>query len=284
MTQRHFTLDIRDREYPQCLLDLARPPARVYGIGDATLLRPALGIIGSRKATPYGLSCARRFAAWAARRGITVVSGAAIGCDQAAQRAAVEAGGRTVAVMGCGADVDYPRGAAELFRTLRSEHLVVSGFAWGTPPKRENFPQRNHIIAALSQALLVVEASLPSGTFITAEAAGEIGRTVFAVPGSVYAPECRGTNRLVSQGVLPITDVSDLALALDMLHMNGDEDPLSRPAPDDPLGRALVSNPMRPDDAARELDMDIVCVMRSIARLEGKGIVTRYPDGRYGPG
>jgi len=284
MTDRHFTLDIRDREYPRCLLDLARPPARIYGVGDATLLRPALGIIGSRKATPYGLSCARRFAAWAAGQGITVVSGGAIGCDQAAQRAAVDAGGRTVAVMGCGADVDYPRGAAQLFRTLRAEHLVVSGFDWGTPPKRENFPQRNHIIAALSQALLVVEASLPSGTFITAEAAGEIDRAVFAVPGSIYAPECRGTNRLISQGVQPITDVSDLALALDMLHMSGHDDPLSRPAPDDPLGRALVANPMRPDDAARELDMDIVSVMRAIARLEGRGIVTRYPDGRYGPG
>jgi len=276
-----FELKMGDAEYPACLLDLPRPPKILYGIGDVSLLNPGLGIIGSRKATPYGLSCARRFAGWAATRSVTVVSGAAIGCDQAAQRAAIGGGGRSLAVMGCGADVDYPRGAATLLEQLRTEHAVVSGFPWGTPPKRGHFPQRNHLIAAFSRALLVVEAALPSGTFITAEAAGSIGRDVFAVPGSIFAPECRGTNRLISQGVQPITDVSDLSIALGLLHMTvPDDDGEGR---EDPLGRALIANPMRPDDAARELDLDIVTVMRALGRLEKAGIVGRYPDGRYGP-
>jgi len=160
---------------------------------------------------------------------------------------------------------------------------VASSFARrGAPPRREHFPQRNRIIAALSQAVLVVEAALPSGTFITAEAALGIGRDVLSVPGSILAPECRGTNRLIAQGATPITDVSELALALGLLHMT-EASVVAGSCEADPLARAIVANPMRTDDAARELDMDIVSVVRALGRLERKGLVTRYPDGRYGP-
>jgi DNA processing protein len=215
------------------------------------------------------------------------VSGAAYGCDQAAQRAALEAEGRTVAVLGCGADVDYPRATASLIDVIRRRGAVVSELAWGHPPARWAFPNRNRIIAALAAAVLVVEAGLPSGTFSTADHALDAGRQVLAVPGSVFAPECRGSNRLIRQGATPVTDISELAQELracGLLEADGpDGVPFAVPA-EDRLARALLADPMRPDDVARALALDVVDVMRRIGRLEASGVVRRYPDGRYGAG
>ncbi len=201
-------------EYPEQLANITDPPETLYCVGDTALLAPGLAVIGSRKATPYGLGAARLFAGWAAARNITVCSGAAIGCDQEAHRAALAAKGHTVAVLACGADEDYPRGAAELLDAIRRDGLVVSEQPWGTRPQRWMFAIRNRIIAGLSSAVLVVEARLPSGTFSTADYALAYGRDVLAVPGSIFAPECQGSNRLIRQGAPPITDVSELASEL----------------------------------------------------------------------
>jgi DNA processing protein len=278
-----------DPRYPVCLAVSPRPPEVLYVAGDPDALVTGLGVIGARKATPYGLRCAEIFAGWAARRGLTIVSGAAIGCDQAAQRAALAAEGSTVAVLGCGADVDYPSGAARMLAEIRERGAVVSEMPWGAAPARWAFPNRNRIIAALSAAVLVVEAGLPSGTFSTADHALDAGRDVLAVPGSIFAPESRGANRLIRQGASPITDVSDLA---DALRSCGLLDAASGPESASPIvierndavARALTANPARPDDLARDLGLDIVDVMRRIARLEAEGAAHRYPDGRYGPG
>jgi DNA processing protein len=170
---------------------------------------------------------------------------------------------------------------------------VVSELEWGAQPLPFRFPERNRIIAALSAVVLVVEAGLPSGTFITADHALDAGRTVLAVPGSVFSPNSRGCNRLIQQGARPIMDVSDLAAELRSAGLTG----WSGDAPADRLnvpvaagggavGRlraALLADPMRPDDAARALSMDIVAVARMLSGLETEGSVTRYPDGRYGP-
>lgn len=283
-------LQIGEEGYPLCLAESPRPPEILYVLGDPSVLEPGLGVVGARKATPYGLACAQRFAGWAASRGVTIVSGAACGCDQAAQVAALGVGGRTVAVLGCGADVDYPRGASTLLAKIRRQGAVVSEQPWGTQPVRWAFPERNRIIAGLSAAVLIVEAGLPSGTFSTADHALDAGRDVLAVPGSIFAPECRGANRLIRQGARAVTDISELADELrssGLLNGPGKGPSDARPpqaGADDPVARALLADPMRPDDLARALGMDIVEAVRRIARLEAVGVAHRYPDGRYGPG
>ena len=284
-----FEIGIADEGYPEQLLLTPDPPQQLYGFGDASALVTGLAVVGARKATPYGLAAARMFAGWAADVGYTVISGAAIGCDQAAHRAALEVGGRTVAVLGCGADVAYPRGAGSLLAQIAHTGCVVSELEWGYPPAKWTFRARNRIIAGLAGALLVLEAGVPSGTFITADEALACGRDVLVVPGSIFAPECRGPNRLLRQGATPITDVSELAGALrdclgepprdaSAVHDGG-------PANDgaaDRLLAALRTNPARPDDLARALGLDIVTVARRIGALESTGTVARFPDGRYG--
>jgi DNA processing protein len=266
-----------DDGYPFELEDLPDPPQTLYGLGDPGLLGGGIAIIGSRKATPYGLACARQFAGWAASHGVTVISGAAIGCDLESHRAALEVEGPTVAVLPCGADVDYPRRAAQTLASIRTRGVVISEAPWGSEPKRWSFVRRNRIIAALSVAVLVVEAGLPSGTFTTADHALELSRDVLAVPGSIFAPECRGSNRLIRQGAPPITDIAELAQAL------GSEATVpATPECTNAIVSALIASPMRPDDIARAFGLDIVLTARTLGVLESVGSVVRYPDGRYG--
>jgi DNA processing protein len=287
---RRFVLRLGERGYPPQLELTPRPPRVLYGFGDPAALSPALAIIGSRKATPYGLDCATTFARRAAQAGVPVVSGGAMGCDLAAHRATLEAGGTTVAVLGCGADVDYPARARDLLAVLRAGRgAVVSEFEWGTPPARGHFPARNRIIAGLAYAVLVVEAALPSGTFSTADHALEAGRDVLAVPGSVFFHGSAGCNRLIRQGAAPVCCVEDLldSLAAAGLIEPGDRTtagvtPLS-PASSDPVLCALLAQPMAPDALATAMDMDAATVLRAVATLEVGGRVARYPDGRYGP-
>ncbi|PKQ21248.1 MAG: DNA-protecting protein DprA [Actinobacteria bacterium HGW-Actinobacteria-6] len=285
-TDRHVRneIGIGDPSYPNCLRDLSDPPKTLYVIGDIRLFTPGLAVIGARRATPYGLQSARRFAGWAAACGVTVVSGAAIGCDRAAQLAARETDGHSIAVLGCGADVDYPAASRELLADLRRNCAVVSELPWGTPPTRWAFAKRNRIIAALSAAVLVVEAGLPSGTFSTADFALDIGRDVMAVPGSINHPESRGANRLIRQGATPITDVSELGDALRQAGLALDRECRDAEARigNDPLERALTADAMRPDDLARALECDIMTVARRLGELEMVGLVVRYRDGRYG--
>lgn len=284
--QRH-ELRLGEEGYPECVAASPNPPDVLYVIGDPGLLVLGLGVVGARKATPYGLRCAKLFAGWAASQGVLVVSGAAHGCDQTAQRAALDADGRTVAVLGCGADLDYPPSSIPLLEQARATGAVVSELPWGTEPTRWAFPNRNRIIAAFSAALLVVEAGLPSGTFSTADHALAASREVLVVPGSVFAAECRGSNRLLREGATLIADVSDLAAELRACGLIEAEDTGPHTfvvESDDPVARALLADPMRPDDLAFALGMDIISVLRRVACLEAAGVVRRYRDGRYGAG
>lgn len=273
-----FVLSLGSPDYPLQLAEVPDPPKLLYGIGDPAALVPGLAVVGARKATPYGLRCTRMFAGWAASSGVTVISGAAIGCDREAHLAALERGGPTIAVLGSGPDVDYPRRSAEVLARIRNDFAVVSECPFGQEPLRFAFARRNRIIAGLAVATLVVEAGLPSGTFSTADAALDAGREVLAVPGSIFSPESRGSNRLIRQGAGSITDVSELAAALGLL-CDGGRVPDDSP---DPVIRALMADPMRPDDLARALGIDIVNAATTLGALEGRGIIARYPDGRYG--
>ena len=279
-----FEIDLQDRAYPELLGETENPPRVLRGFGDPACLQRGVAVIGARKATPYGIRCAELFAGWAAAAGYTVISGAAVGCDTAAHRAALEAGGRTVAVLGCGADVAYPRNAGPLLARVARSGAVVSELEWGYPPAKWTFRARNRIIAGLAKALLVVEAGLGSGTFITADYALDAGREVMVVPGSIFAPECTGSNRLLSQGAIPVSDISEMRAVL--------EDQIGPPTRDslvellaqgsDPILAAVRTNPARPDDLARDLGLDVIEVARRIGALEGEGVVTKYRDGRYG--
>ena len=286
MRDSRFEIPLDDSAYPAILRASPDPPERLYVIGNPECLRPGVAVIGARKATPYGLSAATMLAGWAARSGYLVVSGGAIGCDQAAHRAALTHGSTTVAVMAGGADVSYPSGATALLREIAGSGALISENPWGTRPQRWMFRKRNRIIAGMCAAVLVVEAGLPSGTFSTADDALAAGREVFAVPGSILSPESRGSNRLISQGATMITDPTDLMLALSPLLGQ----PVCVVLPDDSEGtaiadellRAVRANPMRPEDAAHALGLDVVSVVRRFGALEMCGDVIRYPDGRYG--
>lgn len=283
-----FELRLGDPDYPRQLAETHDPPRILYGVGDPAHLAPGLAVIGARKATPYGLQAAQLFAGWAARAGYTIISGGAIGCDQAAHRAAIEHDAPTVAVLGCGADLVYPSNAAELLGTIARHGAIVSEQPWGTAPQRWTFRTRNRIIAGLSAGLLVLEAGLPSGTFSTADYALAAGRDVFVVPGSIFAPECRGSNRLIHQGATPICDVSELAEVAaavlpppadqiaDRWRLGGSDDR------DDRVLAALRTHHWRPDDLARALEVDVVTIARRIGALETQGLVVRFVDGRYG--
>lgn len=278
MRGQRFVLTLGEPGYPEQLAASPDPPAVLYGIGDPAALVPGLAVIGARRATPYGLRATRLFADWAARAGITVISGAAVGCDSEAHAAALAASGPTVAVLGCGPDVDYPRRSAACLAEIRARHAVVSEVPFGTEPRRFAFVRRNRIIAGLAQAVLVVEAGLPSGTFSTADAALDAGRDVFAVPGSIFSASSAGANRLIRQGAQVVTDIADLAA---LLGCEGRDARLPTGEDDEAL-RALSADPMRPDDFARALGLDIVSAARTLGVLEAQGLIARYPDGRYG--
>lgn len=291
-----FTLRRGESGYPPLLEGIGKPPDTLNGIGDPTVLsKAAIAVVGARRATPYGLDCSRVFASHAAAIGLVVVSGGALGCDQAAAQAALDAGGRTVAVLGGGADVVYPLGAAALFRRIVEQGgAIISEQEWGAAPLRPFFVERNRIIAGLCAVTLIVEAGLPSGTFSTADAALDTGRDLLVVPGNIHSPQSRGSNRLLFQGAQPIIDLSSFDEVVEQAYgflvlQSEDRDPLG-PLPIDPVGKAsdraklleaLAACPLHLDELARKtgLPRDTFTVL--VSECEAFGLLERGRDGRY---
>jgi DNA processing protein len=208
-------IELGGAEYPPHLTTVAAAPETLYVRGrirDEDTL--AVAIVGSRRATSYGLDVAERLAAELAARGITVVSGLARGIDSAAHLGALAAGGRTIAVLGSGVDVVYPSENRRLAERIAEHGAVVSQFAPGTRPLPYHFPERNRVIAGLSLAVVVVEAAERSGSLITAGFAADLGREVMAVPGRVTSAESRGTHRLIQDGAALVQDGEDVIAAL----------------------------------------------------------------------
>lgn len=190
-------------------------PLALFVDGDANWLwHPQVAIVGSRNATRGGCDNARDFATAMAATGMVVTSGMAEGIDAAAHAAALDAGAPTIAVVGTGPDLVYPRGHARLAARIREAGAIVSEFLPGTPARREHFPRRNRLIAGLSLGTLVIEAADRSGALITARLAGEAGREVFAVPGSIHNPLARGCHRLIRQGAALVEDAREVLAAL----------------------------------------------------------------------
>jgi DNA processing protein len=187
-------------DYPKSLFEIPDPPPFLNVCGQLRSHETSVAIVGSRRATSYGLMATNRLAEELAAHGITVISGMARGVDTAAHKGALAAGGRTIGVLGCGVDKIYPPENRGLFQEMGQKGCLLSEFPLGTLPLAENFPRRNRIISGLSHGVLVVEAAENSGSLITAQYALEHGRDVFAVPGSIAFASSRGSNRLIKQG------------------------------------------------------------------------------------
>ena len=213
---RHV-IGIGDSRYPALLAEVERPPAELYVMGDpSALAAPMVAVVGARRATPYGLACARRFAALAAEAGFCVVSGGARGVDAEAHRAALEAGGRTVAVLGGGIDRPYPKEHALLFKRIADAGgAVASEQPWDVAPLPWMFRARNRIVAGLACAVVVCEAGVPSGSFSTCDDALDAGREVLAVPGPITSAVSAGPNRLLLCGAAPVVDDESFMAALE---------------------------------------------------------------------
>lgn len=279
-----WELRLGEEGYPSRFLDLANPPAVLYGRGDPSCLEGAyLGVVGARRATPYGLSIAEMAGRVAAVGGVGVVSGGAMGCDAASQRAALDGGARVVVVSGVGADCVYPDTSRDVFeRAVAEGGAVISAERWGSPPRRWAFPKRNALIAALCRSLVVTEAGYRSGTLSTADAAIELDRSVYAIPGSIYSANSMGTNMLISEGAQIIWDERALenAIALDfgflVMQKEGQ-------AEADPVMVALTGTPLRPEELAQSLGQNTLVTMRMLADYEARNLVERLPDGKYSP-
>ena len=207
----HAVLTLADAAYPRQLLEIPDPPALLYVAGDARLLSsPALAVVGSRNATPQGLKNAHAFARAFSDAGLAIVSGLALGVDSEAHRGGLAGRGSTLAVLGTGVDVTYPRRNAPLADEILERGLLVSEFPLGTEPHAGNFPRRNRLISGLARGCLVVEAAVDSGSLITARLAADQGREVFAIPGSIHSPLSKGCHALIKQGAKLVESAEDV--------------------------------------------------------------------------
>ena len=286
-----YEIHLGDEGYPACVAELSDAPHTLYVRGDPGVLSgPSLSIIGARKASPYGIACSELAAKVAVQAGITVVSGGALGCDQASGWAALNEGGRHVVVLGTGADVAYPRSSAGLItRAIETGGAVVSLSPWGCGVRKFAFPRRNRVIAALSAALFISEAGMPSGTFSTAETAMDLGRELLVVPGSILSPESRGTNYLISNGACCIVDEESIEIAISRIYGSLR---FSRPSSPGLSGldavqrkvlHALIASPMRVDEISTLVALDAPGTLKLLGSLELEGLVERLLDGRFAP-
>jgi DNA processing protein len=273
------TLGRRSRLYPPLLAELHDPPAAIHVRGDTEVLaEPAVAIVGARSCSSYGTGVARELARELARAGVVVVSGLARGIDGEAHRGTLEGGGRTVAVLGCGIDRDYPRSHSELARRIREHGAVVSEYPPGVEPAPWRFPARNRIIAGLCAATVVVEARERSGALITADFALELGRDVFAVPGEITSALSAGTNDLLRQGAAPLLSAGDVLEALGLEPAVRQLPPLS-PAGSQVL-RLLADGARDADDLARASGRTTAEVAAVLVELELAGVASEA-DGLY---
>ena len=283
-----------DTDYPRLLLETADPPTLLYVRGRVELLnRPTLAIVGSRCPTAQGERDAQSFAAVFAQAGLTIVSGLALGIDAAAHRGALAVGGDTVAFLGTGIDRIYPARNLELAREIGARGAIVSEYPLGTPVSAANFPRRNRLISGVSRGVLVVEAALKSGSLITARLAAEQGRDVFAIPGSIHAPQARGCHQLIRDGAKLVECAQDV---LDEIGELGEACP-GAAAPDvapaerndtsdetDVGGQLLALMGFAPcglDELAARSGLAADALVAQLLRLELDGCIATLPGGLY---
>ena len=275
----------QDESYPGRLKEIDQPPPVLYIRGEYL---PddlfAVAIVGTRRATAYGRQITEEISSFLAANGITVISGLARGVDAIAHQSTLKAGGRTIAVLGSGVDMIYPPEHRGLAEQMMERGAVISDYALGTPPDASNFPPRNRIISGLSLAVVVIEAGETSGALITAEFAAEQGREVFAVPGSILAPQSKGTNKLIQRGALPLLSMNDLMQALDLTRV-GEQKAARKVIPADEtearLMNVLGSEPLHVDEIRNQAELPIEKVSATLALMELKGMVRQVGGMNY---
>jgi DNA processing protein len=274
------------RGYPPLVAQLHDPPKRLYLRGERPDLldAPAVAVVGARSASAYGAQVARMLGGDLAAAGLVVVSGMARGIDAEAHRGALDAGGATLAVLGCGIDRDYPARHAELARRIAASGLIVSEYEPGVEPAPWRFPARNRIIAALALATVVVEARERSGALITADFALELGREVFAVPGEITAALSAGTNRLIRQGAAPLLGVDDVLEAIGVEPASAATGGAKGAAGVSDLARRVLERiadtPRDADELVRLLALDSARLAGALVELELAGLA-HEADGLY---
>jgi DNA processing protein len=273
-----------DEHFPPLLREIIDPPLALFFRGDPSLLtRPSIAIVGSRRASAYALNASRHLSTQLTSARLAIVSGLALGVDAAAHAAALDAGGVTIAVLGTGIDVIYPRTNRKLFDAIAERGVIVTEFAPSTPPKREHFPIRNRVISGLTQGTVIVEATSRSGSLITARMAAEQNREVFAVPGPIFSPGSEGPNRLIQYGAKLVHDVDDILVELQgefRVHR-------AQPAapPDEPLREVLEAfrrdDALHIDAAAAQLGRSVASLSEPVLQLELGGWLQAMPGARY---
>ena len=271
--------------YPPLLREIPAPPPLLYVHGH---LEPedvwAVAVVGTRRASAYGREVTRRLASDLARSGITIVSGLARGIDGIAHHAALEAGGRSVAVLGCGVDQVYPPEHRGLAQHIAARGALISEYPIGTPPEAGNFPPRNRIISGLSLGVLVSEAGLGSGALITADYATEQGRDVFAVPGSILAAGSAGANRLIQDGAKMVLEAADVLKELN-LTMAVEQTEARELLPANEAEAALLAHlgtePIHVDELSQAAGLTITEINSTLALMELKGFVRQVGGMRY---
>ena len=283
----HWLVSWEDPAYPKALLELADAPAVLCYAGRRELLEgPALAIVGSRNATPRGVEHAEAFARALSDAGFTIVSGLAAGIDAGAHRGGLAGSASSIAVLGTGLDRVYPAANKELAKRLAASGGVLSEFPFGTPPLKQNFPRRNRIISGLARGVLVVEATLDSGSLITARLAAEQGREVFAIPGSIDSPFSKGSHRLIRDGAKLVETAADVLVELGVaIEPSAQRETTGTAAtPTDPGGRLLAAlghDPASVELLAMRTGLPADRVTAVLVELELAGRVALMPGGNY---
>ena len=286
----HSVVTLADPAYPKLLLEISDPPALLYCAGRLDLLnQPSLAVVGSRNATALGGRDAHSFAHALSDAGLAIVSGLAVGIDTAAHRGGLAGRSSTIAVLGTGIDVVYPPGNRALAEEIAAHGLLVSELSLGSPPARHNFPRRNRVLSGFSLGTLIIEAALSSGSLITARAALEQGREVFAVPGSIHSPLSKGCHSLIKSGAKLVESAEDVLSELATFRRDDSAPTQARPDAE-AAGAPLPDSPLLAHMGFVALDIDSLCactglsaqrISAELLRLELDGRVAALPGGLY---
>lgn len=281
---------LADDDYPKSLFEINDPPPLLYLKGQRTLLGHAsIAVVGSRNATPGGVQNAEAFSRVLSDAGLTIVSGLALGIDAAAHRGGLAGASSTIAVIGTGLDLVYPARNKALAHEISQHGLIISEFSLGTPAIASNFPRRNRIISGLSRGVLVVEAALASGSLITARQAGEQGREVFAIPGSIHSPFSKGVHQLIKQGAKLVDEANDILVELQWTKLlqnartpsNSAENESPENEKDDPILTAMGFDAVSIDELATRTDTATHLLIAKLTELELDGDIAQIAGGKY---
>lgn len=280
-TNNHV-VTLADTEYPQALLQTPDPPPLIYLKGRLDLLnQPAIAVVGSRNATAQGKLTSESFASALSNAGLCIVSGMALGIDAAAHRGGLAGLSSTIAVVGTGLDKVYPARNRDLAHTIAEKGTIISEFPLGTPPLAANFPRRNRIISGLTRGCLVVEAALASGSLITARIANELGKDVFAIPGSIHSTLSKGCHALIKQGAKLVDDAADILGELRMPTPASAAAKAGSGTPGHPLLAHMAYDPCDIDTLAGRAGLPVHEVSAALVQLELEGTVASLTGGLW---